>query len=139
MGSMTIKFHGVMELDQAMKRSAHGAQSGAARATRKLMKQVLAEAKALTPIETTSLRDSGRLVETFTKNTSRFTIKFGSKVGIRDSTVYAVYVHEDLTKKHPHGQAKFLEVPFLRIIGGQAVAEYKIIVMGEIAKKVYLH
>lgn len=36
-------------------------------------------------------------------------VSYGGK-----SAPYAVYVHEDMTKFHPHGQAKFLEEPARR-------------------------
>jgi hypothetical protein len=37
----------------------------------------------------------------------------GTVVAISYDTPYAIYVHEILRNKHPHGNAKFLELPLL--------------------------
>jgi len=45
------------------------------------------------------------------------------------NTPYAIYVHEILTNYHPHGQAKFLEIPFT-IQQSKLEEELKLAVMG---------
>jgi len=68
------------------------------------------------PVDTGVLRASGFVeppVET--PNGGSVTLGFGG--GAID---YAVIVHEDLTKQHPVGQAKYLEVPLRARIAGMA-------------------
>ncbi len=70
------------------------------------------------PVETGALRASG-FVEPPVANAfgGSVTLGFGGP-----SAPYAVIVHEDLTKRHPVGQAKYLELPLrARIQGMQAV------------------
>lgn len=70
------------------------------------------------PVDTGALRASG-FVEppTLTPNGATMSIGFGGP-----SAPYAVIVHEDLTKRHRVGEAKYLEIPLrARIEGMQAV------------------
>jgi len=70
------------------------------------------------PVDTGALRASG-FVEV-PKPTAR---GFAMEIGFGGpSAPYAVIVHEDLTKRHPVGQAKYLEIPLrARIQGMEAV------------------
>ena len=73
----------------------------AAPAVEKTAKKIIGEAKAMTPVDTGRLRNS--LSYDLTINGNSVSASMGSDVD------YAIYVHEDLTKRHPFGQAKFLE------------------------------
>lgn len=75
------------------------------------------------PVDTGALRASG-FVEppTPTHTGASITLGFGGP-----SAPYAVYVHEDLTKRHPVGQAKYLEIPLrARIQGMKAVLAQRV-------------
>lgn len=60
------------------------------------------------PVDTGALRDSGTVGDVEIDSSGNFNISmtFGN-----ESVFYAIFVHEDLTAHHPHGQAKYLEVP----------------------------
>jgi hypothetical protein len=62
-----------------------------------VLDEVLQDSNSMCPVDTGKLRDSGR-VETD-----------GSTGSITYDADYAIYVHEDMSKRHPDGQAKFLE------------------------------
>jgi hypothetical protein len=67
---------------------------------------VMTQAKGLTPVDTGALRASGHVEPPVLQgDTVTVTLGFG--------TDYAVYVHENLTARHPVGEAKFLERPVL--------------------------
>jgi hypothetical protein len=68
------------------------------------------------PVDTGALRASG-FVEppVVTPEGGSVTLGFGGP-----SAPYAVIVHEDLTKRHPVGQAKYLEIPLRARIEGMA-------------------
>ena len=75
--------------------------------------EVLRDAKKRCPWETEALRDSGMLTNLSTRGSfeSKVQISFGS---FGQSSVYANYVHENLSARHypPYGnggEAKFLE------------------------------
>lgn len=66
----------------------------------------LKEMKAITPVESGDLRDSGEIDKPVVKGDSiSVTIRFGEGLD------YSVIVHEDTERFHPHGQAKFVEQP----------------------------
>ena len=68
---------------------------------------VMKRAKDLTPVDTGTLRNSGTVNQPEIEgNQVSVTIGFGGA-----AAPYAVFVHEDMTKRHPVGQAKFLEEP----------------------------
>lgn len=82
-----------------------------------IAEQILTDSKQnYVPVDTGALRASG-----FTEGpevTGPFiamTLGFGGP-----SASYAVIVHEDLTKRHPVGQAKYLEIPLRKAIAGMA-------------------
>jgi hypothetical protein len=69
---------------------------------------IMTQAKMLTPVDTGALRASGHVRRPVVSAQSvSVTLGFGGT-----AAPYAVYVHEDLTKRHPVGQAKYLEQPF---------------------------
>lgn len=68
------------------------------------------------PVQTGALRASGFVDEpVLTATGGSVTLGFGGP-----AAPYAVIVHEDLTKRHPVGQAKYLEVPLRAAIQGMA-------------------
>lgn len=71
---------------------------------------VMTEAKTLCPVDTGTLRSSGHVkAPVFAGNDIEITLGFGGA-----SAPYAAIVHEDLTAKHPSGQAKYLELPAIQ-------------------------
>jgi hypothetical protein len=70
------------------------------------------------PVDTGALRASGFVEPPIpTAMGASITLGFGGP-----SAPYAVIVHEDLTKRHRVGQAKYLEIPFrARVQGMEAV------------------
>jgi Bacteriophage HK97-gp10, putative tail-component len=75
---------------------------------------LIAEAKLITPVDTGALRASGHVLAPEVRGkTVTVQCGFGGP-----AAGYAVYVHEDLTKNHPVGQAKFLEEPAKRRASG---------------------
>lgn len=72
------------------------------------------------PIDTGALRDTGKVLPVEIDAAGNITtgIEFGS-----DTVVYARIQHENLEYNHPHGQAKYIEVPLRQYVarrGGQA-------------------
>jgi hypothetical protein len=67
---------------------------------------IMTKAKELTPVKSGFLRGTGHPEPPVMQGDAvTVTLGFG--------TDYAVYVHENLTARHPVGQAKFLEQPVL--------------------------
>lgn len=58
-----------------------------------------------TPVDTGALKSSHTVSRPVTRN-DRISVTIGAGGPAAD---YAVYVHEDLSKRHPVGEAKFLE------------------------------
>ena len=96
--------------------------------------EIMTDAKLRTPVDTGALRASGHVQRPVTEGQAvSVTLGFGgdpsdavgittrgmqgpvqpghvlTRRGDREPQNYAVYVHEDLTKRHPVGEAKFLE------------------------------
>ena len=65
---------------------------------------VFEQSQNLVPVNTGALKESGQIIEDPNGNF----ISYGSEI-----VNYAVEVHENLTDFHPHGQAKYLEVPLV--------------------------
>lgn len=68
------------------------------------------------PVRTGALRASG-FVEAPQVSGTRSSVGFGFG---GPGAEYAVIVHEDLTKRHPVGQAKYLEIPLKARLQGMA-------------------
>lgn len=89
--------------------------------------ELIREAKFLTPVQHGFLVASG-YVTIPEINGSQVSVLagFGGVAGTgnvdgqsnNQDVGYALYVHEDLTKRHPVGQAKFLEQPFTERLAG---------------------
>jgi len=75
------------------------------------------------PVDTGALRASGFVTPpVITGQGVEVTLGFGGP-----SAPYAVVVHEDLTKRHPVGQAKYLELPLkARLAGMPAVLAMRV-------------
>lgn len=75
------------------------------------------------PVDTGALRASGYVTRpTITETRASVEMGFGGP-----AAPYAVIVHEDLTKRHPVGQAKFLELPLrARLAGMPAVLAMRV-------------
>ncbi len=73
------------------------------------MEIVMAEAKAMTPVDLGILRDSGHVLPPKVSPTSvEITAGFGGA-----ASDYAIVQHERLDYNHPSGGPKFLERPFM--------------------------
>ena len=72
--------------------------------------RIVTEAKKRTPVATGALRASG---QTVIDGPSRVVLAFGGA-----AVIYAVFVHENLSARHPNGEAKFLERPLLEAAKG---------------------
>ena len=83
-------------------------------------RDVYSASQDLVPVATGRLKESGTVTPAF--ESKKGEIQAGVFYGGAaleallegdESPLYAIKVHEDLSWKHVHGQAKFLEVPFL--------------------------
>ena len=82
--------------------------------------ELIGDAKKLTPVDHGFLVNSGHVnLPEFNGPSVSVEAGFGGVAGVgnqggtnQEDVGYAVYVHEDLTKHHTVGQAKFLEQPF---------------------------
>jgi len=108
-----IKFTNIERLQRLLIEGGKKAAKEAAKRLRNEAQEVLAKSRDLVPVDTGALKKSGRVrpetgVYTNGKN-MEVLITYGST-----AVEYAIYVHEDLSKNHPHGQAKFLEIPLIQ-------------------------
>lgn len=68
---------------------------------------IMTESKRIVPVDTGALKASGFVADPeFQRRNIRVMMAYGGA-----AKEYAIYVHEILRNKHPHGQAKYLEVP----------------------------
>lgn len=105
MSGTSIHFFGTHEMEAAAQKMRMGAESRVARGTRSYLKKVFEVSQYLVPKETGRLAASGHIQEEAAPGYVQ--------QGIVYDTRYAIYVHEDLSKKHLEPtQAKFLEEPF---------------------------
>jgi hypothetical protein len=75
---------------------------------------VMEKAKELTPVDSGNLKSTGRVIPPVLEgDTLTVTLTFGGPAANGEEVHYAVYVHENLTARHPVGEAKFLERPVL--------------------------
>ena len=67
--------------------------------------RIMTEAKRRTPVDTGTLKASGAVLQPVVRGREvTVTLGFGGP-----AVGYAIHVHENLTARHPVGQAKFLE------------------------------
>lgn len=112
---MEIKFVGATKAAQQIQAAA---QSGAPALGTELFRQaeiIMAASKAdYVPVDTGALRASGYVAPpVIGEMQASVELGFGGP-----AAEYAVIVHEDLTKRHKVGQAKYLEIPLRARLGG---------------------
>ena len=103
-----VKLQGLNKLKKRMKESPEKVIKATAAALNTEAEIIMTKAKELTPVALGTLRASGHVkTPQMTGTKISITLGFGGP-----AAPYAIYVHEDLIKYHPVGQAKFLEAPF---------------------------
>lgn len=108
-----IEFTNLERLQRLIIQAGEKGAKIAAKALRNEAQEVLAKARDLVPVDTGALKNSMRVrpeVGVYQNGTSvEVWITAGST-----AVDYAVYVHENLGAFHPHGQAKYIEVPLIQ-------------------------
>ena len=100
----SIELIGLRQIGGALDRLKLRAVDEGNKAMKTEAEQALQRAKALTPVSTGALRDSGTVIEKRSASGTEFQISFGG-----DGMDYALAVHERTDTKHETGQAKYLE------------------------------
>ena len=105
---------GADQLTRTLRALADRALALAAGALYREAERIMTEAKGRTPVDTGALRASGQVQPPEVAGSRvSVTLGFGN-----NSVAYAVYVHENLTARHPVGEAKYLERPLLEAVRG---------------------
>jgi hypothetical protein len=122
-----LVLEGAEELRAALAALGARAIGAAALALNEAAEEIMTEAKRRTPVDTGNLRASGHVAppEIGVDGVVRETLGFGGPAGTgnrgetnAEAVGYAVPVHYDLAKRHPVGQALFLESAMLDAAGG---------------------
>lgn len=112
-----VEATGQREVMESLSRMGKAGTECAKVVLKRFAERILAKARPLVPVDDVDggdLRDSGRLTRpTATKNAVSAGVMFGG-LNVRGGAIYPIKQHEDLTLKHRHGQAKFLEQPFFQ-------------------------
>lgn len=107
--AVKMQWQGLDELESAFRAIANGntAIKELAAATFATGESIMADSKEnYVPVDTRFLQSTGRVSPPeIGRNRIRVVLSYG--------TDYALIVHEDLGVRHPVGQAKYLEIPFL--------------------------
>lgn len=114
-----MRLHGATQLARKLRRAASGGSEAIAGVLTREAEAVITAAKQqYVPVETGALRASGFVAPPHVSgHRVAVVMGFGGP-----SAPYALIVHEDLTKRHPVGSAKYLEIPFkARVAGMPAV------------------
>lgn len=115
-----IEIEGTRALEAVLQKLGNEAVPALAEGLYQEAEAMMTDAKVLTPVDTGNLRASGHVALPEIQGTAvSVALGFGGPAGSgnhggqsnAESVGYAVYVHEDMTKHHPVGQAKFLETP----------------------------
>ena len=132
---ITLRWTGTQRVNKGYKGSTKKALDGVEKATKHQIKAVFKASQFLCPVDTTSLKQSGRVTTYRYKRAVSSWIRYGGLTpGPYGFVEYAVYVHEDLTKKHkPPTQAKFVEKPLIALVP-QFKGTLKFYVSGELQK-----
>ena len=102
------------QLQAALRKSGAAGAGLMAGALHREGEAVMTDAKRRTPVDTGALRASGQVHPPEARSGAvEVTIGFGNS-----AVRYAVYVHENLTARHPVGEAKYLERPLLEAVRG---------------------
>lgn len=112
---MNIVLSGHTKAGQQLRAAAASTPSAQGAAFYEIASQVLTVSQRdYVPVETGALRASGFVEPPITRGAeTSVTVGFGGP-----AAPYAVIVHEDLTKRHPVGQAKYLELPLRAALEG---------------------
>ena len=108
---MEIYFENLDRIQAAIAATGKAGAEVAARALRHEAQEAFARSQDQVPVDTGALKDSGRvrpeLGGVFHAGNEVFVeLTYGST-----AATYAVPVHENLEAHHPHGNAKYLEIP----------------------------
>ena len=103
--SVRVTFTGVDQVRAKLRAIQAAVTRESSSALYQLGEEIMTEAKRRTPVDTGALVNSG-FVERPAKETGRVSVTLGFGGPAVD---YAFVVHEDLTVRHPVGQAKYLE------------------------------
>ena len=93
------------KIEQNFRAVIEGLTEAAGEATEDIANAILERSNELVPVLTSELQKSGRV---FTSKSGEGNKRAGVTYG-NEKVNYAVFVHEDMSKNHPNGQAKFLE------------------------------
>lgn len=114
--SYAVKFEGLDDFLAGLEAKPEKLARAVLQALYREGEELVTEAKRLTPVDTGTLRSSGHARPPEVTDDGAFVeVGFGGPAGAggnEEEVGYAIYVHEDLTARHPVGQAKFLEAPF---------------------------
>ena len=97
----TFVVTGIQRVSDNLRRLAHAVPTQAAQALNVVAEETMTDAKERTPVDTGTLRRSGKVHQHATPRRLAAELSFG--------TEYAVYVHEHTERRHANGEAKFLE------------------------------
>lgn len=103
---LDVKVEGADRISFKIREQARQRSEAFLRGCEKAAYFLLGKSQELVPVDTGDLKASGKVVTTGQGHNRQYEIRYDEE--------YAVFVHEDLTKHHDHGQAKFLEVPYYR-------------------------
>lgn len=123
-GWRLIRIHGGTQLAQKLRRAASGGLPTVTGVLQREAEAIITAAKQqYVPVETGALRASGFVAPPqVSGNAVAVVMGFGGP-----AAPYALVVHEDLTKQHPVGSAKYLEIPFkARVAGMPAVLKARL-------------
>lgn len=112
---MSIRIEGATELAGKLRVAAHaGPQALVGEFYMQASRILTASQRDYVPVDTGPLRASGFVdPPVATGRGASVTLGYGGP-----AAPYAVIVHEDLTKRHKVGQAKYLSIPFLAAVQG---------------------
>ena len=104
---MTLEIEGFEELERTLTRIGKNVTAQAERGLGDQSAKILEASNRLVPVDTGELKDSGSVT------------KVERRGDVIEATVeytadHAAPVHENLDARHPAGQAKFLQEPFLQ-------------------------
>lgn len=119
MPKFNIKFDGLEKMLGDLGRRAGATERGVASGLFMEAEETITAAKRLTPVDEGNLRASGHVqLPEISPGKVSVEMGFGGPAGSGnrgesnpEEVGYAVRVHEDLTARHPVGQAKYLEAP----------------------------
>ncbi len=116
---MEIYFPDLERIQKALAASGPAGVKAAARALRNEAQEAFANSQDEVPVDTGALKGSGRIrpeVGVFERGNEVYVeLTYGGT-----GKEYAIYVHENLESYHPHGKAKYLEDPLVRLVNGIA-------------------